>query len=221
MNFKIYSLNRNKCKMKLTIDEKMCLKHKMTIEEFLIAYMYGHVKKPDQVLQNLLNREILVLKNGDYYLTQRWNDVMNEIIADSTQEQDEERLKNLAIQMRDLYPAGRIIDRKTGQPTSYYFKCNVSEIMKKLKTFFIRFGNFSDEDILDATKRYVASFRGNYQQKGFRIIKYFIWKDDVKVGPDGNYVESISPLLDFLENKESEEEVVVGTNSDDWMTKMI
>ena len=126
-------------------------------------------------------------------------------------------MKELAKTLRELYPEGRMIDRFTGKPTSYYFRCNQKEIEQKLKTFFFRYGNYTDEDIIDATKRYVASFNGNYQQKGFRQLKYFIWKDDPKQGPDGNYVESISPLLDFLENKESEEGVVV-TNSDDWLT---
>ena len=44
-----------------------------------------------------------------------------------------------------------------------------------------------------------------------------MFKDDVKQGPDGNYVEPLSPLLDFLENKE-EEEVI---NGEDWTTKLV
>ena len=72
----------------------------------------------------------------------------------------------------------------------------------------------SDEEILDATKRYVASFQGNYT--GMRLIKYFILKDDVKPSEDGQgHVEQISDLATFLENKESEEEVV--TNDDSWL----
>ena len=42
-------------------------------------------------------------------------------------------------------------------------------------------------------------------------------KDEKKEGAFGNHVESMSPLLDFLENKESEKEVGVVINSDDWM----
>ena len=202
--------------MKLTIDEKTCLKHKMTMEEFLIAFMYGHVKEPDQVLQNLLNREILVLRDGTYYLTQHWSEVIDEVLADSTGEQDEDRLKELALKMKELYPEGRMIDKNTGKLTPYYFRCNTREIAQKLKTFFTRYGNFTDDEVLDATRRYVASYHGNYQQKGFRLIKYFILKDDVKQGPNGNYVEPVSQLLDFLENKGSEDKDVV-TVSDDWL----
>lgn len=204
--------------MKLVIDEKVCLKHKMTMQEFLIS-LAVRIGGFEKTVDNMVGREILVDDNG-YKMTQHWSDVLDEIMADSsgTIEKSDEELLKLAKKMRELYPQGRMLDRRTGQPTAYYFRCNTTEIVKKLKTFFMRYGNFSDEDILDAEKRYVASYRGNYQQKGFRLIKYFIFKDDVKQGPDGNYVEPLSPLLDFLENKESEEEVV---NNEDWTTKLI
>ena len=204
--------------MKITIDDKICLKHKMTFEEFLMALMFRQVKDPREITNNLLNREIVVAQGGKHLVTQHWSEVIDEILADSQGgERTDEELLELAKKMREAYPQGRMIDRKTGQPTSYYFRCNTGEVAKKLKTFFARYGNYSDEDILDAEKRYVASYRGNYQQKGFRLIKYFILKDYVKQGPDGNYVEPLSPLLDFLENKE-EEEVI---NGEDWTTKLV
>lgn len=204
--------------MKITIDDKICLKHKMTFEEFLMALMFRQVKDPREITNNLLNREIVVAQGGKHLVTQHWSEVIDEILADSQGgERTDEELLELAKKMREAYPQGRMIDRKTGQPTSYYFRCNTGEVAKKLKTFFARYGNYSDEDILDAEKRYVASYRSNYQQKGFRLIKYFILKDDVKQGPDGNYVEPLSPLLDFLENKE-EEEVI---NGEDWTTKLV
>ena len=204
--------------MKITIDDKICLKHKMTFEEFLMALMFRQVKDPREITNNLLNREIIVTQGGKHLVTQHWSEVIDEILADSQGgERTDEELLELAKKMREAYPQGRMIDRKTGQPTSYYFRCNTGEVAKKLKTFFARYGNYSDEDILDAEKRYVASYRGNYQQKGFRILKYFVFKDDVKQGPDGNYVEPLSPLLDFLENKE-EEEVI---NGEDWTTKLV
>ena len=205
--------------MKITIDDKICLKHKMTFEEFLMALMFRQVKDPREITNNLLNREIIVTQGGKHLVTQHWSEVIDEILADSQGgERTDEELLELAKKMREAYPQGRMIDRKTGQPTSYYFRCNTGEVAKKLKTFFARYGNYSDEDILDAEKRYVASYRGNYQQKGFRLIKYFILKDDVKQGPDGNYVEPLSPLLDFLENKEEETDADVVL--DNWSMTM-
>ena len=125
---------------------------------------------------------------------------------------DNTPLLELAKKMRELYPQGKMRDRY-GRPTPYYYRCNNSEVVKKLKKFFTIFDNVSDEEILDATKRYVASFQGNYT--GMRLIKYFILKDDVKPSEDGQgHVEQISDLATFLENKESGEDGV--NTQEDW-----
>lgn len=199
--------------MKITIDEKVCTKHKMTIQEVLIALIMRMGKVPD-AMENMLNREILV-DTGEYQVTQHWSDVLDEIISDSSGsiEKSDEELLELAQKMRELYPQGKMKDRY-GRLTPYYYRCNNGEVVKKLKKFFTIFGNKSDEDILDATKRYVASFQGNYT--GMRLIKYFILKDDVKPSEDGTgHVEQISDLATFLENKEEEEGGV--NNDDSWL----
>ena len=204
--------------MKITIDEKECTKHKMTPIEVLFALAIRASESPEEELLNMENREIFVRDRGIYKVTQHWSDVLDEIISDSSgkvEKSDEELLK-LAQKMRELYPQGKMKDRY-GRLTPYYYRCNNGEVVKKLKKFFTIFGNVSDEDVLDATKRYVASFQGNYT--GMRLIKYFILKDDVKPSEDGTgHVEQISDLATFLENKESEEDVV---NNDDWTTKVI
>lgn len=192
--------------MKIIIDEKVCTKHKMTVQEVLLALAF-RMNNSDIVIDNMLRREILINK-GDYLVTQHWSDVLDEILSDSSGsvEKSDEELIELAKQMRELYPQGKMKDRY-GRMTPYYYRCNNSEVVKKLKKFFTIFGNVPDEEILDATKRYVASFQGNYT--GMRLIKYFILKDDVKPGEDGNHVEQISDLATFLENKESGEEEVI------------
>ena len=207
--------------MKIVIDEKVCTKHKMTVPEVLMALALRCCE--ENTIENMLNREILVVKEEGlfedaYKVTQRWSDVLDEILADSsgTVEKSDEELLELAKQMRELYPQGKMKDRY-GRMTPYYYRCNNSEVVKKLKKFFTIFGDISNEDILDATKRYVASFQGNYT--GMRLIKYFILKDDVKPSEDGTgHVEQISDLATFLENKESEEEEV---NNNEWTSKMI
>lgn len=202
--------------MKITIDEKVCIKHKMTVQEALLALAF-RMANSDIVIDNMLNREILIDK-GDYLVTQYWSDVLDEIIADSSGsiEKSDGEIIELAKQMRELYPQGKMKDRY-GRMTPYYYRCNNSEVVKKLKKFFTIFGNVPDEEILDATKRYVASFQGNYT--GMRLIKYFILKDDVKPSEDGTgHVEQISDLATFLENKESEEEEV---NNDEWTNKLV
>ena len=202
--------------MKITIDEKVCTKYKITPVEVLFALAIRASESPHGELLNMENREILVKDRGVYKVTQHWSDVLDEILSDSSGSvtKTDEELLELAKQMRELYPQGKMKDRY-GRLTPYYYRCNNSEVVKKLKKFFTVFGNVSDDEILDATKRYVASFQGNYT--GMRLIKYFILKDDVRPTEDGNHVEQISDLATFLENKEEDEEV----NNDDWTTKLI
>lgn len=203
--------------MKITIDEKVCHKHKLSLEEVLMALTIRSVKDEVAVHDNLCNREIIVCRDGRNYVTQHWSDVLDEILADSAEVQgtDDARLLNLAQQMRELYPKGKMKDR-FGRETPYYFRCNNSEVVKALKRFITQRGNYSDEEILDATKRYVAAnSRNNFS--GMRLIKYFILKDEKKEDEEGNVkVIQVSDLETYLSNRESEEEVV--TNDDSWLT---
>lgn len=197
--------------MKITIDEKVCTKHKMTFQEVLIALAIRNTDAFEEI-PNMLKREILVEdKSEDWYkVTQRWSDVLDEIMAESEGcMKSEDELKEFAKKMIDAYPHGAMIDRKTGRPTPYYFQCNNAEVRGKLKSFYNRYGYYPDEEILDAEKRYVARWNGNYQQVGFRQLKYFIFKQDKATG------EITSPLLDFLENKDEGEGEVI--NGDSWV----
>jgi HEPN domain-containing protein len=208
-------LNLKTIEMKITIDEKACLKHKMTLSELLLALSVRTVQNIEEVFANMVEREILVVHDGKYMVTQHWSDVLDEIMADSGGcTKSDEEIRALAKKMISLYPHGAMLDKRSGKPTTYYFQCNVAEVSAKLKSFFARYGEYPEEELLDAEKRYVARWNGNYQQMGFRQLKYFIFKKDKDTS------EITSPLLDFLENKESDEELVE-VNTDDFMSKMI
>lgn len=195
--------------MKITIDEKECLKHHLTSEEVIVMLALRSCKDTNEVVANLEAREIITDQSGQFMLTQRWSDELDEILADSSGAvDDEQRLNNLAQKMRDCYPVGKM------PGTPYYYKCNKREVVLKLKKFFMLYGNYKDEDIIDATKRYVASFQGNYRY--LPLIKYFIHKDKLKLGEDGQqHVSPESQLATYLENKEDSN---LATASDDWLT---
>ena len=196
--------------MKITIDDKACLKHKMTVEEVLVALAI-RIGKLENNLENMVKREILVDSKTGYLVTQRWSDVLDEILCDSQSsiEKSDEELLNLAQRMRECFPQGKM------PGTPYYYRCNNSEVIKKLKKFFIQYGNYPDEDIVDACKRFVASFRGNY--KYLPLVKYFISKLKDQEDEDGTiHKVEYSPLADYLENKE---ETV--TDTSDWNTQTL
>ena len=202
--------------MKITLDEKVCLKHKLTLQEALIA-LAVRAGSTNEAVKNLLAREVLVERNGEFLITQHWNDVVDEVLCDSSNnglDLSDERLLALAAKVQECFPI-RKMRYASGQESPFYFRCNKTEIKNKLKKFLTLYGETSDEDIIDATKRYVAT----YEPKGYlgmRLAKYFILKDDRKLGADEEvHVEQLSDLATFLENKGSEEEEPA--NDDDWL----
>lgn len=194
--------------MKVQIDEEISLKKGLSAQEVMIALAVrsGEFEKD---LDNLVAREILVKKEGKYLLTQHWNEVVDEILCDSMGNvQDDKRLLDLAVKMRACFPEGKM------PGTPYYYRCNNGEVIKKMKKFFVQYGDYPDDEVVNACKRFVASFNGNFRY--LPLIKYFIFKFKDERDEDGNVhrVEH-SPLADYLENKE--EEGVEVNNSDDWM----
>lgn len=204
--------------MKTVLNEKICLKHNLTLQELLVALAVrgGKVK---EVVDNLVSREVIVERNGEYYITQHWNDVVDEILCDSANngmDLSDERLLALAKKVQECFPVMKMRNAY-GQETPFYYRCNKTEIKNKLKKFLTVYGDVPDDDIVDATKRYIAT----YASKGYvgmRLAKYFIIKEDRKLHADEEiHVEEISDLATFLENKTDEEETTDIVNGDDWL----
>ena len=101
----------------------------------------------------------------------------------------------LATQLKGVFPKGK----KEG--TNYYWAEGVALIIRRLKLFFKKYGNeFTDEQIIQASKKYVEGFNGNYQY--MRLLKYFIFKE--KIGAGGE-VEGDSELISYIENAGQED----------------
>ena len=150
--------------MKITLDEKVCLKHKLTLQEALIA-LAVRAGSTNEAVKNLLAREVLVERNGEFLITQHWNDELDEVLCDSGNnglDLSDERLLALAVKVQECFPKMKM-RYASGQDSPFYFRCNKTEIKNKLKKFLTLYGETSDEDIIDATKRYVAT----YEHKGF------------------------------------------------------
>ena len=103
----------------------------------------------------------------------------------------------LANKLREIYPAGK----KPGY--AYTWRDSTSCIADRLKKFKLKYGSYSDEDIINATKAYVNSFNGDY--KYMQLLKYFIWKNKVTGeelvgGRIVGEVEKQSQLAAYLED---------------------
>lgn len=196
--------------MKITIDEKVCLKQGLTLNEAMIAQTirYGDFEED---LDNLIARGIIVEKNGQHLIDSKWEAKLEKIFK----VRDKDELEALAAKIQECFPAGKMRD-KYGRETTYYYRCNKAVIKDHLRMFFENYGDVPDEEIIDATRRYVASFKGNYNGR-MRLAKYFIWKNDKQLTSDDTIqINQISDLADFLENKE---ETVADTS--DWNTQTL
>lgn len=193
--------------MKITLDEKVCLKQKLTLQEALIAAAMS-MGKYKETLSNMVTRGIV---RQDYpTLTDEWWEPINELIG-----ADDVRFEALATKVQECFPKQKMINAY-GQESPFYFRCNKTEIKNKLKKFISIYGEVSDEDIIDATKRYVATYAPK-GYRGMRLAKYFIIKDDRKLCADDEvHVEQLSDLATFLENK-TEEEASDIVDGDDWL----
>lgn len=197
---------------KIEIDEAKCLKLGLTLQETLIAIAIS-MGKYKETATNMFNRGIITLdlfKQGSPDITSKWKSKIGSFLVS-----DEQRLETLALKVQDCFPKQKLM-YANGRESPFYFRCNKTEIKNKLKKFLDFYGEVSDDDIIDATKRYVDT----YASKGYlgmRLAKYFILKDDRRLTADDEvHVEQLSDLATFLENK-SENKPQDIVNGDDWL----
>ena len=181
--------------MKYCIEENVAKRHHLSINELLGLMLFKNGCNPQQLINRMLERELIVQDMfGNYIVTQHWDDELQKVLLESDAEVPKDNdLNYLVGQLREIFPKGI----KTG---SAAWRGNKREITLRLQKFFKIYDKYTDEELISATKKYVESFNGNYTY--MRILKYFILKDEVKIGEDGNrYVEQVSELANFLENE--------------------
>lgn len=197
--------------MIITIDEDVCKKNGCNIAELFVLLLIKLGADIPSILQSLLDRKHIV--KGDLFskllITQHWSDVTSTILLDSDKDRvSEDRIEKLAAELMKIFPR----EKKAG--TCHYFRGNKKDNTLKLKKFFKLYGDkYTDEQIIEAAKKYVASFNGNYSY--MRILKYFIWKDQRKVDENGvGYIEETSDLASYIDNLDAD------THDTDWTSTL-
>lgn len=195
--------------MKLEIDTEVLKNENININDFL--YLTSLYLSNPIVTKESYNRvaskgyTYCIEINKDYdpikiELTQEGINLVESILHDSSIHiTEEDSIDDLVIAMRELFPKGK----KDG--TAYMWRDSQATITKRIKAFFLKYGRYSNEAIISATKKYVESFNGVYTY--MQLLKYFIIKKVIV----GGEVEETSQLLSYIENPE-ETEVI-----DDWV----
>lgn len=185
---------------KYCINPDECKKHEIPIDTFFysLSLYFGKLITPD-TFQDVCSRGFIEYDGFDLMrqpvnpkLTQTGIEAIESILLDSefaSPKEEDDRYLNLAAKLIELFPKGR----KEG--TNYMWRDSKAIIAKKLKTVVKKYEvTFTDEEAIDATRRYVASFNGDYRY--MQLLKYFIMKKNPLTGDEN------SQFLSYLENTE-------------------
>jgi hypothetical protein len=190
--------------MNYVINEDICKKKGMDLPSLLAVLLVKTGVNITELFNDLVNKEVLVkdMFSEGFLVTQRWDSTCSDILLSAdTSVPSDERLLPLVDTLMSIFPSGK----KEG--TSLYWKGNRKDNKERLQKFFKLYGNkYSDEQIIHAAKKYVESFNGQYTY--MRALKYFIWKDEKKMGNDGRkYIEEVSDLASYIENAGQEDDL--------------
>lgn len=180
--------------MNIFINEAMLEKYNLSLAEALILITSGISEKNNTTLDYILR--VMKLKNyilSDGSLNPLCSNILKGLSKNNTHTKVEKIDASFIKSLQNIFPEGK----KEG--TNIYWRGNSSEVKKKLEVFVAKNPHITKDDILDATKRYVKSFNGNYSY--MRTLKYFISKNENK---NGEIVNS-SDLLTFIENKSNDD----------------
>lgn len=187
--------------MKLSIDEKVLAKNNLTLNEYLFILFNAREGDVHECIASLVAKgwagrdlfddtKVVLCDNAK-------EDIFNVLIdSDKLVENKQDNFDSLANKLREIFPKGN----KAG--TNYNWRGSTAEIARKLKNLVVRYGcRFTDEEAIEATKAYVASFNGDY--KYMKLLKYFLLKTPRNNNGD---VEIESDFMTYLENKGAAEE---------------
>lgn len=179
------------------LSSSACSMHNLDFSEGLA--LLAVVATDDKNYETLIDRGLISKANSTlrelnkkYHASDKGVALANELVADSEEAiiAKKDEIKELAIKLMEIYPEGKM------PGTSYYYRGNKADIIKKLKSFYKRYGTeYTSTQIIEATKKYIQSFNGNYTY--LKLLKYFIWKDEIR---DREVIQT-SILADYLENK--------------------
>lgn len=193
--------------MRLIIDSDICTKYNFSVDEILLLLLIMRGQDVKDQVKNLIGRG-LVQKNDDgYTVSESVREMLDKIVLESGNA-SEKRLSTLAMKMQKCFPEGKPYGSIT------YYRANKREIIFRLQSFFKQYGDFPDEEIVDATRRFVESFHGNY--KYLPVITNFIIKTSKTTDSFGNpVIENTSQLATQLENKDDTGHA--DNNDDSWL----
>lgn len=198
--------------MTLCISREGCEKNGLSIAEAILLFAVGTDSDLEKAEQLLVDKGLITAKYDTLFnkigwrLSKTGSEILDAIFVDSEKTKNpEEKITALATQLKDIFPKGK----KDG--TNYYWADGVALIVRRLKLFYKKYGDtYTNEQIIEAAKKYVESFNGNYIY--MKLLKYFIFKEKTNAAGE---VEGESDLISYIENAGQEDGL-----KNDWQTTL-
>lgn len=197
--------------MKWSIDSTVLDEYNLSMDEFVLLLFLARGNNVQQYINSLLAKKWIdrnIFHPDQVILSLKAKETIQGILLDSDKlvngKQDD--FEALANKLREIFPKGN----KAG--TNYNWRGSTAEIARKLKNLVVKYGcRFTEEEAIEATKAYVASFNGDY--KYMKLLKYFLLKTPRNNNGD---VEIESDFMTYLENKGVAEE-----NNGNWAVDLV
>lgn len=187
--------------MKLAINEKILAENNLTLNEYLFLLFNARGGDVHECIASLIAKGWAgadLFDDTKIVLSDNTKENVFNVLVDSDKlvENKQDDFETIANKLREIFPKGN----KAG--TNYNWRGSTAEIARKLKNLVVKYGcKFTEEEAIEATKAYVASFNGDY--KYMKLLKYFLLKTPRNNNGD---VEIESDFMTYLENKGAAEE---------------
>lgn len=192
--------------MKICLDDKVIDAANYLPEDILLGLFIRIGGNYGESLERMISHRDLTQSDEGLSVTGRFSDDLDIILSKSDKAKPKDaRIDRLVVLLQEVFPKGK---KDVGYGSNYYWRGNKVEISHKIRKLFLlnpEVKSYSDDEIVDAAKRYVNSFNGNYVY--MRLLKYFILRED------GG--EIISDLMTYLEN---DDETLL---SNEWTQQLI
>lgn len=199
--------------MNISIDEDVLKKlstydgQQLTTNELLVCMIILMEENPIDVVQRLLNRGILLRDETTQklYVFRKYSSLVQNILLQSDKAVPTiSSIEQLTTKLQELFPKERKPDAN-GVP-KYAYRGNKRDVTERLQKFFKLYGQYSYDDVLECTRRYVESFK--YNKTYMKILPYYIIKDGE------------STLATELENMDDTPQEITNPN-EDWTNTLL
>lgn len=196
--------------MRINITKEAAEKHGLSLGEAFLLLLITNKKvlmeekaEGNLILKGLITKDF---EDGGWRATRDGISRIDSIALDSDKDiKPENSLEDLAMKLKELFPKGK----KDG--TNRYWAEGKALIIRRLQLFFKKYGEYNHDLIIDATKKYIESFNGDYTY--MKTLRYFILKESIGASGD---IEGTSDLLNYIENLDQDEDM-----RNEWNTELI